>query len=211
MSIRNLATLDRDIFQPLGRIIQEAFADGFIGTGSIAITKDFAGSTSAYNRAIYMIGELDGGAALNGMFKFRTYVNGTMTSLVQVVCANLHVKDDGLLIYSSGEYNSAFYATIEIEKTSVAGSALNANLCAYQACYYFDETTGAPANAYVLGVPNGTPHQWDGLLLAQSKEALGAHFAEDGSAVVTANDIMIPVKIGGSVYYIPALANDDVS
>lgn len=28
MSIRNLATLDRTVFQPLGRILQEAFADG---------------------------------------------------------------------------------------------------------------------------------------------------------------------------------------
>ena len=122
MAVQALNSLDRTVFQPLGRIIQEAFADGFTGTGTINITKVFTGS-SVYNRALYMIGELTNGAALNGMFKFRTYVDGTMTSLVQVVCGNLHVKDDGVLIFGSGEYNSAFYATIETETTVTPGSA----------------------------------------------------------------------------------------
>lgn len=33
MTVRNLATLDRTVFQPLGRILQEAFSDGFNATG----------------------------------------------------------------------------------------------------------------------------------------------------------------------------------
>ena len=170
----------------------------------------FLGSAS-YNRVLYMIGELSGGGGgLNGMFKFRTYVNSTLTSLAQVVCANLHVKDDGVLIYGSGEYNSCFYATIETEKTTTAGSALNAVLCAYQACYYFDEATGAPADAYVLGVPNGTPHQWDGLLKTQSAAAVGGYVSTGNAPVLATGDVMIPVKIGATTYYLVALADTGV-
>jgi len=110
-----------------------------------------------------------------------------------------------VLRYGSGEYNSAFYATIETETSVTPGSALNANVCAYQACYYFDETTGAPANAYVLGVPNGTPHQWDGLLLAQSKAALAIQAnAVSGTKTWNGSDISIPIKIGNTTYYIYA-------
>jgi len=151
-------------------------------TSSIAINKveiTFIGSAT-YNRPLYYIGHLDGGGgALNGMFKFRAYVGSSLSGLVQVVCANLHVKDAGTLRgLSSGEWDSCFYATIETEGAGGAASSdfSDCSLCAYQAVYYVDEGGGAPARAYVLGIPNGSPagaYDWDGLLWAQSAAAIG--------------------------------------
>lgn len=162
----------------------------------------FDGSAT-YNRVLYMVGELNGGgAALNGMFKFRTYVSSTMTSLVQVLCANLHVKDAGVLLSGSGEYNSAVYATVETETTTTDADFSNVDVVAYQAAYYVDEATGAPDNAYVLGVPSGhaSGFDWDGLLIAQDAAAIGA-IAASGDITFSSADYLIPVKIGNTVYY----------
>ncbi len=165
---------------------------------------EFLGSAT-YSRVLYMIGELKGtSAALNGMFKFRTYVNCTPVSLVQVLCANLHIKSGGTLIFGSGEYNSAVYATIETE--SATPNLTGVNICAYQAALYLTESGGAPANVHVLGIPNGTPTNFDGLFRAQSAAAVGG--ATVSTADITnqdsASDINIPVKFGNTVYYLRA-------
>ena len=163
---------------------------------------EFLGSAT-YSRVLYMIGELKGtSAALNGMFKFRTYVNCTPVSLVQVLCANLHIKSSGTLIYGSGEYNSAVYATIETESATPDLSGVN--ICAYQAALYLTESGGAPANAHVIGVPNGTPTQWDGLLRAQSVGAVGGATVSQATTQDDAADVYIPVKFGNTEYYLRA-------
>jgi len=165
----------------------------------------FLGS-AMYNRALYMIGELSGGgAALNGMFKFRTYVSSQMTQLVQVVCVNLHVKDTGMLTSGSGEFNSCVYATVETEGAGGAASSdfSNQDVCAYQGCYYVDEGGGAPDKAYLLGVPKGLSdgtYNWDGLLWVAENESLG---------IVTCTDTAsygIPIMINATEWWIPICA-----
>ena len=162
----------------------------------------FLGSAT-YQRVLYMIGDIaGGGAGLNGMFKFRTYVSSTPGSIVQALCANLHIKSGGNLIYGSGEYNSAVYATVETEGASPDFSGVN--LCAYQAALYLTESGGAPANAHVIGVPNGTPTNWDGLLRAQSVAAVGGATVANASTQDSASDVYIPVKFGNTEYYLRA-------
>ncbi|KKK64674.1 hypothetical protein LCGC14_2981820, partial [marine sediment metagenome] len=156
----------------------------------------FLGSSS-YQRVLSMVGNIaGGGAALFGMFKFRTYVSSTPGSLVQVLCANLHIQSGGTLIFGSGEYNSAVYATIETE--SATPDLTNVNICAYQAALYLTESGGAPANVHVLGIPNGTPTNFDGLFRAQSAAAVGGATVStaDITSQDSASDINIPVKFG---------------
>ena len=164
----------------------------------------FLGSSS-YQRVLHMVGNIaGGGAALFGMFKFRTYVSSTPASLVQVLCANLHIQSGGTLIFGSGEYNSAVYATIETE--SATPDLTNVNICAYQAALYLTESGGAPANVHVLGIPNGTPTNFDGLFRAQSAAAVGGATVStaDITSQDSASDINIPVKFGNTVYYLRA-------
>ena len=171
----------------------------------------FLGS-SIYNRALYMIGELaGGGAGLNGMFKFRTYVSSTMTSWVQVVCGNLHLKDDAVLNPGRSEYNSAFYATIETEETSSPAVLTSLYMCAYQAAYYLDESETQPTFAAVIGVAPGFAagtYNWDGLILSaggamgdsEYAVANGSHAAFDGDAII----YQIPCLIGTDTVYLLA-------
>ena len=199
-----LAKLDPNLFMyqdHAGTALSVDDADTITGTQVNHSNIKFLGS-SIYNRALYMVGELSGGgAALNGMFKFRTYVSSQMTSLVQVVCGNLHVKDAGTLLSGSGEFNSAFYATVETEGAGGASSSdfSNVDFCAYQACYYVDEGGGAPDRAYVLAVPDGSPagaYDWDGLLWAQSDAAIGLVGNTDTP------QYGIPIMIGDTPYWI---------
>lgn len=210
MSVRNLSTLDRDMFQPLGRIIQEAFADGLIGTGTVTITKTFtaAGTT---NRAMYLTGNLDSAStgALWGMYKFRTYVNNVMTSVVHTLCANLHFKDAAEIVVTSGHWNSALYATVETEVTTTAPDLSGGSVAALSAEYYVDESTGAPAKAYVLYVHAGT-YNWDGLVAIRNAGDLGesASGGDEAAHVVgfdgDGSTIKIPIDRAGTTYYLLA-------
>jgi len=55
MSIRNLAALDRNISQSLGRIIQEAFSDGITFTGVATGESNYTG-TGIYGKAGFSVG-----------------------------------------------------------------------------------------------------------------------------------------------------------
>ena len=212
MTVRNLATLDRDIFQPLGRILQEAFADGFIGTGSITITKPFTGS-SGYNKVMYLTGELDGGGGCAyGMFKFRTYVNSVLTADAHVICANLHFKDDAELSPPAPEQAHApLYVTVETEITSVAPDLSGGNLAALYVGYYINEGVGAPAKAYVIHCNASfaaNMGQWDGILNIQTPGTVGDSLsgADEATHVIGFDGDgitrKIPVLIGGATYYL---------
>lgn len=208
-----LAKLDPSLFMYQDHAGTALSVDDADTTTSVMVNHSnikFLGSATC-DRPLYMIGELaGGGAGLNGMFKFRTYVSSTMTNCVQVVCANLHLKDDGVLkAVGGGEYDSCFYATIETEETSSLAVLTTLSVCAYQAAYYLDESETTPAHAYILGVPSGFAagtYQWDGLLIAQSAGAIGAAASPSGPAF-GAGDIMIPCRIGDTTYYLPALVD----
>lgn len=206
MTVRNLATLDRTVFQPLGRLLQEAFADGFSMTGTIAQTKTFT-SAGTSNRAMYMVGNLDSAStgAIWGMFKFRTYVNNVMTSVVHALCANLHFKDAAEIKVTSGHWNSALYATVETEVAVTAPDLSGGSVAGISLEYYVDETTGAPAKAYAIYVHAGT-YNWDGLLAIRNAGDCGDS-AMTGDHAFDAADKCIPVDVAGTVYYIPLMNN----
>jgi len=203
-----LAKLDPNLFMYQYSDNDALSVDDKDTTSSILVNYSnikFLGSAT-YNRVLYMVGELAGGGeALNGMFKFRTYVSSTMGSNVQVVCGNLHIKDDGIMkAVGGGEYDSVFYATLETETTTTQADLSTATLVAYQACYYCDETTNAPAGAYVLGVPSGFSagtYEFDGLLIAQSAAAVGGTAISGGAPTMTAG-FSIPVMLNDVVHYL---------
>lgn len=56
MSARDLSTLDRTVFQPLGRLIQEAFADGLAGTIPITGALHVSGSQKVFDNVNLDIG-----------------------------------------------------------------------------------------------------------------------------------------------------------
>ena len=206
--IRNLANLDRTVFQPLGRIIQEAFADGFVGTGSITITRAYT-TSSGFNKGLYLTGSLDGGGgSAYGMFKFRTYVNSALSADAHTLCANLHFKDDAELpAQGNPEYASApLYVSCETEITSVAPDLSNGNLAAIYVGYYVNEGVGAPANAYVMHFncsAEANMGKWDGLLNVQNPGDIGDVVNSSTPTWATPHR-RIPIKVGPTTYYIHA-------
>lgn len=210
MTVRNLATLDREIFQPLGRIIQEAFADGFIGTGSITITKPFTG-VSGYNKVMYLTGEISGaGGCAYGMFKFRTYVSAALSADAHTICANLHFKDAAELpAQGHPEYASApLYATLETEYTAAYPDLSAGNLAALYVGYYINESIGAPAKAYVVtcndSYPAANMGQWDGLLRVKNYGGIGDATVANGTTQDSASDRLIPILLGDIAYQLRA-------
>jgi len=198
MSVQTLSSLDRTVFQPLGRIIQEAFADGLIGTGSITITKDFA-TTSGYNKLMYLTVEISGaGGSAYGMFKFRTKVSGALSANAHAVCAQLFL-DTGCTLINTPEYASAaLYVTVE---TEVAGLTLSGgSLAALYIGYYVDESGAGPIDAYPFYFnTDQSKGQWDGLFMAQSFNDIGGVLTvESGDAGYGS----IPVKVSGGVKYL---------
>ncbi len=205
---------ERFMFQDMGgTALSVDDADTTTGTQINHSNIKFLGS-SIYNRALYMIANLaGGGAGLNGVFKFRTYVSSTMTSLVQGVCSNLHIQQGGNVIGSSGEFNSCFYATVETESVTSGGFS-GATVCAYQAVYYIDDgNCTAPTNAYVLGIPGGYAggtYNWDGLFYC-GPGGVGDWAETDRITTSAAGDRIIPVKIGTTTYHLVAYANDGLA
>lgn len=192
MTVKNLATLDRDICQPLGRILQEAFADGFIGTGSISMTKAVAAS--------------EVGSSNNGLFQFQGELNRVTTHTV-TTCqmrlsfgANTELSRPGLT-------NAVLQLRLDEigdEQPDLSDGEVSALSCEY----YIDETLGEPRDATVLHVAGGST-QFDYLLMIQNHGDCGesVHSASASKVVgFDSNSIIkkIPVKIAGAgvPYYI---------
>jgi hypothetical protein len=174
-----------------------------------SINLNFSG-TGGPKRGLYAVGEISGaGHSLYGMWKFRTYLNAAASSVVNGVCANLHIKDSGTLTRTSGEVNSALYVTVETEVSSTAPTLSGGDLCGITVNYYVDESTAAPANAYALYCNCGT-YNWDGLLWIRNAGDMGDS-AMTADHTFDTSDKCIPVLIGnytgGTTYYIPLMNN----
>jgi hypothetical protein len=173
------------------------------------INLNFSG-TGGPKRGLYAVGEISGaGHSLYGMWKFRTYLNAAASSVVNGVCANLHIKDSGTLTRTSGEVNSALYVTVETEVAATAPTLSGGDLCGITVNYYVDESTAAPANAYALYCNCGT-YNWDGLLWIRNAGDMGDS-AMTADHTFDTSDKCIPVLIGnytgGTTYYIPLMNN----
>lgn len=190
MTVRNLSELDRDICQPLGRILQEAFADGFIGTGKINISHTIP--TAAL------------GTSWNGVYQLFTTLDAVATSLIVGANVKLHFTDNAGIIMR-GAANAALQimltssGTPDLTLGDVHGIALE---------YHLDHTGGGPTDAYCFHVHAGT-YKWDGFLKIQNAGDAGDSFHSASSTKVVGFDSnsnikKIPVKIHGgeNLYYI---------
>jgi len=206
MAIQDLSSLDRTVFQPLGRLLQEAFADGFTSTGSITVTKSFDQATD-YNRILYMTGNLAGGGGCNyGMFKFRTYIESALSHSAHTLCANLHIKDAGELADAGEWASSPIYATVETEVTTTAPTLSGGSLAAIYIGYYVDESVAGPDKAYAIQFNNHPSYNWDGLIRMGAGDIGDSAHSATGSHVVgfdsDAAIRKIPVLIDGVTHYL---------
>lgn len=167
----------------------------------------FAG-TGGPKRGLYAVGEIAGAGHSNyGMWKFRTYLNAAASQTVHTLCANLHLKDSATLT-DTGEYGSApLYVTVETEVTTTAPTLSGGSLAAMYIGYYVDESTAAPANAYVFQFNNHASYNWDGLIRMSAGDLGDTLSGVDEAAHVIGFDgdgvtRKIPVKVDGTTYYL---------
>jgi hypothetical protein len=215
-------TVDRS--STSGLVLAALCPDAFLfqtGDGSSLIMDDDATAAETVNtmnlifngtggpkRGLYAVGEIAGAAHANyGMWKFRTYINAAASATVHTVCANLHIKDSGTLV-DSGEWASApLYVTVETEVTTTAPTLSGGSLAAIYIGYYVDESTAAPANAYVFHINNHASYNWDGLIRMGSGDLGDSASGADEAAHVVGFDgdgttRKIPVYIDSTTYYL---------
>ena len=161
-------------------------------------------------RALYYVGEINGaGHCAYGMFKFRTYVGAALSQNAHTLCANLHLRDSCTLINTPEFANSPLYVTIETEGTAPVLSG--GSFAAMYIGYYVDESNGAPLEAYPFWFNNHPSYDWDGLFKCQGGVAnLGGHVSTGDAPAPAAGDMMIPVSIGGGIWYLIAVADTGV-
>lgn len=87
MTARNLGTIDRDICQPLGRLIQEAFADGIIGDLILSGNLNLGGSIlGGYGKA-YFVDVVNGSDDNNG----EAWANAVKTIAKAIALSNAYI------------------------------------------------------------------------------------------------------------------------
>jgi len=187
MAVQTLSSLDRTVFQPLGRIIQEAFSDGLIGTGTMRIAKSITADP--------------GDGLSNGQFQYITNVNYAMVNSV-VCCAEFRLNfAAGSAIALPGYVNPVVRARID-EVGSDQPDLSGADVAAFAAEYYLDEAGGAPRDASVIDVMAGS-YKWHYLLRIGNAGDCGESAHSGGAGKVVgfdgdANIRKIPLKIAGA-------------
>ena len=194
MTVRNLATLDRTVFQPLGRILQEAFADGLISTGTVAITRTIIADPA------------DG--LSSGQFKHVTILNGPLVNSV-IVGAEFQLQlAAGVTALGLSSYvNTVLRARID-EYGSDQPNMSGAHLSGISFEYYVDETGGAPYIATPLQVAAGA-YKWDGLLSIMNPGDCGDATCDNATTQDDAADKRIPIFVAGqgsNPFYLRAYA-----
>lgn len=195
MSVRNLSTLDRTVFQPLGRIIQEAFADGLIGTGTAVVTKTFADSTGSKRLLNYTATFTGTNDSLYGCYKFGATVDADITKVIQVMGVDLHLTANAGFQQTYADGNCALRLSVRSTGApALAGQGISAISFQLQ----LDESTSAPQHLYPFSFnTDASKGQWDGLFRAERDAclALAAHHTDAFSH-------SIPIRVGIKNYYI---------
>lgn len=195
MSVRTLSSLDRTVFQPLGRIIREAFEDGLISTGTMRVTKALSTDPA------------DG--LSNGQFQYVTNVTVPMVSAV-ACCAEFRLNfGAAATIALPGYVNPVLRLRID-EVGSDQPDLSGGDVAAISAEYYIDEAGGAPRDASVIDVIAGG-FKWHYLLRVGNAGDCGESVHSGGAGKVVgfdgdANIRKFPIKIAGAGvdYYILA-------
>jgi len=144
-----------------------------------------------------------------GMVKFRAELNAVASDTCQCLSAGLTIDASGVTTIAGFTYcNSAIHAGIG---TSGEPNLTNANLSCFSATYYADEDGGAPAYVHVLHIHAGASVPapvFDGLFRVFNAGDISDYAGANGIAAA-AGDIMIPVVIGTTTYYLVAFQDDD--
>ena len=224
MTMRNLADLDRDIYQPLGRIIQEAFKDGincdvpiapgkklYCITDHLSLETLAAGKNIRINSRTYT--DLASESIIGFQSKPRAGNNRTAgiyggelepgfndgfggTSLVGLASRPTLKGTEGNL---SGDVR-AYEASIGADSGSIRVISGVAS-CLWVDNNFYGTITGG---VYVIHVPNpgGGNVAWSGFAKLVDD---GGNIADLASAVTTVNGV-IKVNIGATVAYVPTYA-----
>ena len=163
-------------------------------------------------RGLYYVGEINGaGHCAYGMFKFRTYVGAALSQNAHTLCANLHLRDDCTLIDTPEYANSPLYLSIETETTGLTLSG--GSIAAIYIAYYVESSGAAPASVFIMQVNTnqGTANYegFDGLIKCNAADDIGGYVSPSGPDIhQTAGSIMVPIRIGGTTYYLVACVDD---
>ena len=196
MTVRNLATLDRTVFQPLGRLLQEAFADGLIATGNIVRNHTVTTALIAsYN---------------DGTYLFKTTITGTGgVANIMGLTARMDIQS----VCSTG-IASPFQVLMETTAADpnlsgmswVSAATWGWNLSKAGACAA--ALTNPPANRFwhrygIYGTGSHPTH----FIYANGPGTFGGHYAA-GTPTPTTGDALIPIKFGGNTFHLIALVDD---
>jgi len=185
MTVRNLATLDRTVFQPLSRILQEAFANGFTSTGTVAITKTVAAdpadglSTGQFLHNTILTAPLTNSVIVGAEFRLMFGVGCTALGLEQYMNTAVRIRID----------------EVGNDQPNLSGAFLSG--LAFE--YYLDDTAGVPSRKTLLAAAAGAC-KWNGLLNINTAGDLGDATCDNATTQDDALDKRIPVFIGGLSY-----------
>lgn len=199
MSVRNLATLDRTVFQPLGRILQEAFADGFIGTGNVTIAKTFSGAT-VQRLFDCLVTYSSTGAPQYGAYRFYTLVDGALSAPAHGIATELRFGASSSIPATYADGTAAMRIKLAVNGTpNFVGKGISA--ITFQ--NFLVETGGPPEFLYPFWFHCGAGCQFDGLFYCDAS-GLGI-VACEGDHTILSEDKLVPCKIDGDTYYLLAL------
>lgn len=204
MTVRNLANLDRTVFQPLGRILQEAFADGFISTGTMAITKSFSEATGT-KRLLDMTATYDGANnCYGGAFKFETIIDANVDHIVHGLSTSLTLTDNAGFWPSYADGPCALRVNVSTDVAVTAPDLDGVGINALTIGYYVDESTNPPQWAFPFQFnTDAAKGQWDGLLRMERQECLGVEAAGGDLPTQDNTDKRMPIVIAAQTYWIP--------
>ena len=196
MTVRNLATLDRTVFQPLGRLLQEAFADGLIATGSISREKTVAtAQVASFANGVYLFKSTLTGIGgtvhfANAMFHVditSAFTSGVVTAMkVLVECTGADPDLSGLSWVTAAEWGW------NLSKAGACAAGLT-NPCVARYWHRYSVYAGIDPPTHFL--------------YANSAMMFGGHYATN-QPVSQIGDAMIPIKLGGNTYYLVGFEHD---
>ena len=121
MSSQNLSTIDRDICQPTSRLIDDAFSDGYVATGSATYIVPQTGTAAAItgHSTVVTATEITATTYLKGVLG-SVAVTGTLNG------SNVHVTGLHGQVYGAGTYTevshiSAIWADSQLSAAPTAG------------------------------------------------------------------------------------------
>lgn len=156
-----------------------------------------------------MVLEGTGGNTQFGCFQLNTKINGTVDNDCHGVSAALIYGTDAVPVATNpAEGSCALYVSIESDDGTVDFSGVMA--CGILFGLYLDDSAGDFEQLYAMNFNNSTGVAWDGLLRFGGIADIGGYASTSDAPALATGDLMIPVRVGGTIYYLVALADTGV-